>query len=65
MLPTRCFQAAKLNHGCSVRCWCLINASTASNGTEQEINIRARLFASNTTAALRCSIFTASAGSVE
>jgi len=42
-----------------------MNASTASNGTEQEINIRVRLFAGNTTATLCCSIFTASAASVE
>jgi len=65
MLPTRCFQVAKLNHGCNVRCWCLINASTVGNGREQEINIRVRLFAGNTTATLRCFIFTAAAGSVE
>jgi len=65
MLPTRCFQVAKLNHVCNIRYWCLMNASTASNGTEQEINIRVRLFAGNTTATLCCSIFTASAASVE
>jgi len=65
MLPTRCFQVAKLNRGCNVRCWCLINASTASNCTEQEINIHVRLFASYTTVTLHYFIFTAAAGSVE